>query len=77
MYIATLTILYPKDGWTALHLAAQEGKTDVVKLLINAEVQVNINIQTEVRTQCSIEFTHTTLQRCAIIFHGILCMYFN
>ena len=38
----------PQDGWTALHLAAQEGKVDVVRLLIDAEAQVNI--QTEVHT---------------------------
>ena len=42
MYIATLTTLCPQDGWTALHLAAQEGKVDVVRLLIDAEAQVHI-----------------------------------
>ena len=47
-YIATLTCLCPQDGWTALHLAAQEGKVDVVRLLIDTEAQVNI--QTEVHT---------------------------
>ena len=45
IYIETLC---PQDGWTALHLAAQEGKVDVVRLLIDAEAQVNI--QTEVHT---------------------------
>ena len=45
MYIATLPVLCPKGGWTALHLAAQEGKVDVVKLLIDAEAQVNIQIK--------------------------------
>ena len=29
-------------GWTALHLAAQEGNIDVAKLLIEAKAQVNI-----------------------------------
>ena len=48
MYIATLTVLCPQDGWTALHLAAQEGKVDVVRPLIDAGAQVNI--QTEVHT---------------------------
>ena len=48
MYIVTLTILCPQDGGTALHMAAQEGKVDVVRLLIDAEAQVNI--QTEVHT---------------------------
>ena len=35
-----------QDGWTALHLAAQEGKVDVVRLLTESQAQVNI--QTEV-----------------------------
>ena len=34
--------LCPQDGWTALHLAAQEGKVDVVRLLTEAQAQVNI-----------------------------------
>ena len=38
----------PQDGWTALDVAAHEGKVDVVRLLINAKAQVNI--QTEVHT---------------------------
>ena len=38
----TLTVLCPQDGCTALHLAAQEGKVDVVRLLIDDEAQVNI-----------------------------------
>ena len=45
MYVATLTA---QDGATALHLAAQEGKVDVVRLLLDAEAQVNI--QAEVHT---------------------------
>ena len=44
---ATLTVLCPQDGWTALHLAVQKGKVDVVILLIDAGAQVNI--QTEVQ----------------------------
>ena len=40
-------ILYIQQyGHTALYLAAGEGKVDVVRLLIDAEAQVNI--QTEV-----------------------------
>ena len=31
-----------QDGVTALHLAAQGGKVDVVRLLIDAQAQVNI-----------------------------------
>ena len=38
--------LCPQDGVTALHLAAQEGKVDVVRLLTEAQAQVDI--QTEV-----------------------------
>ena len=42
----------PQNGWTALHLAAQEGKVDVVRLLTEAQAQVNI--QTEVYTLCHV-----------------------
>ena len=49
MYICTCnSVLCQQDGATALHLAAQEGTVDVVKLLIDAEAQVNI--QAEVHT---------------------------
>ena len=44
--------LCPQDDWTALHLAAQEGKVDVVRLLTEAQAQVNI--QTEVHTLCHV-----------------------
>ena len=44
--------LCPQDGWTALHLAAQEGKVDVVRLLTEAQAQVNIQI--EVHTLCHV-----------------------
>ena len=37
-----IVCLCPQDGWTALHLAAQEGKVDVVRLLTEAQAQVNI-----------------------------------
>ena len=40
--------LCPQDGWTALHMAAQEGRVDVVRLL--TEAQANLNIQTKVHT---------------------------
>ena len=50
LYIAVLgeltVCLCTQDGWTALHLAAQEGKVDVVRLL--TEAQAHINMQTEV-----------------------------
>ena len=39
----------PKNGgWTALHMAAEEGKYDVVRLLTEAQAQVSI--QAEVHT---------------------------
>ena len=38
-----------QDGWTALHLAAHEGKVDVVRLLLT-EAQALINIQTKVHS---------------------------
>ena len=40
----------PQISWTALHFAAQEGKVDVVRLLTEAQAQVNT--QTEVHTLC-------------------------
>ena len=36
-----------QDGWTALHMAAQEGKVDVVRLLLT-EAQTLVNIQNRV-----------------------------
>ena len=35
-----------QDGWTALHVAAAEGRVDVARLLTESQAQVNI--QTEV-----------------------------
>ena len=46
LYTAVLgevTVCYsPQNGATALHLAAQEGKVDVVRLLTEAQALVNI-----------------------------------
>ena len=42
--------LCPQHGQTALHLAAGQGKVDVVRLL--TEAQARINIQTEVHPLC-------------------------
>ena len=46
LYTAVLgevTVCYsPQDGATALHLAAQEGRVDVVRLLTEAQALVNI-----------------------------------
>ena len=38
-----------QDGGTALHMAAQEGKVDVVRLLLT-EAQALVNIQTKVHS---------------------------
>ena len=46
VHVEVTVCLCPQDGWTALHMAAQEGKVDVVRLLTEAQAQVNI--QTEV-----------------------------
>ena len=51
--LGELTVYFcPQDGWTALHLAAQEGKVDVVRLL--TEAKAHIYIRTEVHTPCHI-----------------------
>ena len=47
-----LTVLFcPQYGWTALHLAAQKGKVDVVRLLTKSQAQVNIQTEVHVHTQ--------------------------
>ena len=38
----------PQNGFTALHLAVQEGKVDVMKQM--TEAKAHVNIQTEVYT---------------------------
>ena len=35
-------VVYIQDGVTALYLAAQEGRVDIVRLLIEAKAQINI-----------------------------------
>ena len=53
LVLGELTVCFcPQDGWTALHLAAQEGKVDVVRLL--TEAKAHVNIQTEVHTLCHV-----------------------
>ena len=40
--LGELTVcFYPQDGSTALHIAAYEGKVDVVRILIETKAQVN------------------------------------
>ena len=54
----------PQDGWTALHLAAQEGKVDVVRLLTESHAQVNI--QTKV---------HVHVHTLCHVVHGLIITY--
>ena len=42
-----VVILFTQDGWTALHMAAQENKVDVVRLLLTKAKSL-LNIQTKV-----------------------------
>ena len=46
LYSATILTLClcPQNGFTALHMAAQEGKVDVVRLLIDAEAHIDMQI---------------------------------
>ena len=46
-------------GWTALHLAAQEGKADVVRLLTEAKAHVNIQTKVHIYT-CMYVCTRST-----------------
>ena len=44
--LGELTVcLCPQNGFTALHMAAQEGKVDVVRLLIEAKAHINIQVK--------------------------------
>ena len=69
---------YPQEGWTALHLAAQEGKVDVVRLL--TEAQALVNIQTQVCTSTTLHMSclmndllcfnqYNTISECLCLFH--------
>ena len=58
----------PQDGWTALHMAAQEGKHDVVRLL--TEAKAHVDIQTEVHTLYHIWCRHTSSQLMEEDIHG-------
>ena len=42
VYVHCNSVLCLQDGTTALHMAAEQGRVDVVRLLIDAEAQVNI-----------------------------------
>ena len=50
-YIAALgelNVFCAQNGWAALHMAALEGKVDVVRLLTEARAQVNIQTKVNV-----------------------------
>ena len=47
-------ILFIQDGWTALHLAAEEGKVDVVRLLTESQALVNIQNKVCVHICCHV-----------------------
>ena len=49
----------PQTGATALFMAAQEGKIEVVRILIEAKAL--INIQKKVYTSLSLSLTHAHL----------------
>ena len=59
LYIAVLgdmtVCLCTQNGWTALHWAAQEGKVDVVRLLTEAQAQINIQTIVSIATYVSLE----------------------
>ena len=48
-----------QDGWTALHLAAHEGKVDVVRLLLT-EAWTLVNIQDKVHNHVPIALSECT-----------------
>ena len=71
LYTAVLgevTVCYsPQDGATALHLAAQEGKVDVVRLLTEAKALVNIQSKvctsTTLHMSCLMNDLYTVFQQ--------------
>ena len=63
-----------QDGWSAIHLAAQEGNVDVMRLLLT-EAQTLVNIQDKVQNHAPIavsvksqSHTHT----CAPLYMHIV-----
>ena len=74
-----LTVFCPQRGWTALHLAAQEGQVDVERLL--TEAKAHINIQTEVHRLCHVWSTDLDSQFPSVdrgenmYIQGMLCAY--
>ena len=48
-FVLFIVCLCSQNGATALHLAAREGRVDVVRLLTEAEAQVNIQDKVHVQ----------------------------
>ena len=64
---------YPQDGWTALHAAAQEGKIDMVRLLTEAQAQVNIQTEVHTYTMSSL-ISHMTMDWYFVTMHAFVIM---
>ena len=58
LYMSSLCFC-PQDGWTALHMAAQEGKVDIMRLL--TEAKAHVDIQTEVHVHTLVNVWSTDL----------------
>ena len=63
-----------QDGWTALHLAAQEGKVDVVRLLLT-EAQALVNIQTKVHSHHIMTNDWSTALSSSLLFACVSCVF--
>ena len=63
-----------QDGWTALHLAAQEGKVDVVRLLLT-EAQALVNIQTKVHSHHITTNDWSTALSFSLLFACVSCVF--
>ena len=76
LYIAVLDeltmCLYTQDSWTALHMAAQEGKVDLVRLLTEAQAQINIQTEVQYIHTCGIMYAYTVLVQCAYFSTGVV-----
>ena len=71
LYIAVLdeltVCLCTQTGCTALHLAAQEGKVDVVRLLTEAQAQINIQTEVQYIHTCGIMYAYSTCAMCILL----------
>ena len=59
---------YSQNGWTALHMASQEGQFDVVHVLI--EASAHVNQQSKVLQRVHVECSHTS----SVLFPLLLCL---